>query len=99
MNIYRKDASVRVASFFLFQEKIKLSDIISYNEILLLSDIYFFFPPFSLWERALAAAVLLVALVLPSLKTFEAAVAADLLVTLLAITFQFLFPIRTMQVD
>jgi hypothetical protein len=47
---------------------------------------YFFFPPFSLWERALPAAVLLVALVLPSLKTFEAAVAADLLVTLLAIS-------------
>jgi hypothetical protein len=52
---------------------------------------YFFFPPFSLWESALPAAVLLVALVRPSLKTFEAAEAAAVLVTFLAITFKFSF--------
>ena len=46
---------------------------------------YFFFPVFSLWERALPAALLLAALVLPSLKTFEATEATALLVTFFAI--------------
>ena len=53
--------------------------------------VYFFFPLFSLWESALPAALLLAALVLPSLKTFEAIDATVLLVTFFAIIYNFCF--------